>query len=459
MKQIMKDDEIEEILSKARIKLIYTEEEYRSIEQHANNIIDSIKNTLRELNVKGEPIIAGSLAKRTMIKGYGDIDIFILLEPIYPKQTLRQLVVEIGNLVFGEGNYWMRYADHPYIETEINKYTYSVVPAYKVTRGEWISPVDRTVYHLEYIKSKVLNNRAIREDMALLKAFMRRIGVYGAEVYVKGFSGYLCELLVLYYGSLVRLFKETLNWKPPIIIDIERHYRNRSDILKLFSKSLIVIDPIDKSRNVASAVSEQSLSIYISAVKGFMEKPDLEYFNLWNPNKTEMMKLPEGTHLVGIIFSHDIEIPDIIYSQVNRLAKKIIKQLILHGFYILKWDVYSDFKTKSMILIATANISIPKVYVRKGPKPYMKTEKDFILKNIDKFIWIDKDGRWKVIDKIEVTDIIDIINKALKTVSIPDRLQRTEPIILLDDELTKHSDIQKWLEQFVYRREFWVSFD
>jgi len=452
-------EEIERILSEAEIKLVYTEEEYKEIERRARNVVSRIEQKIKDINVKGRPLIAGSLAKKTMIKGFGDIDIFILLKPEYTKDKLQQLVVKLGDLIFGEGNYWMRYADHPYIETEIDGFTYSVVPAYEVNKGEWISPVDRTVYHLEYIRSKTFNNALIRRDMTLLKAFMRRIGVYGAEVYISGFSGYLCELLVLNYGSLIKLFIDVLNWKPPVVIDVEKYYLRNRDVLRLFDQPLIVIDPIDKSRNVASAVSERSFAIFISAVKHFMEKPNIEYFNLWRPIKAKEMKLPEGTHLLGIIFSHEAEIPDVIYSQIRRIAKKVVKQLMLHGFHVLKWEIYSNCKDRSLILISTANIEVPKVHIRAGPKTYMKTEKDFISKNKDKFIWIDEDGRWKVIDKIEVTNIVNATNNALQIISIPEKLLIREPLILADNELFRYEVIRPWIKQFMLRREFWVDLE
>jgi tRNA adenylyltransferase (EC 2.7.7.25) len=44
-------------------------------------------------------------------------------------------------------------------------------------------------------------HREQKDEVRLLKKFMKGIGVYGAEIKVKGFSGYVAELLVYFYDS------------------------------------------------------------------------------------------------------------------------------------------------------------------------------------------------------------------------------------------------------------------
>ena len=42
---------------------------------------------------------------------------------------------------------------------------------------------------------------------------MKGVGVYGAEIRVGGFSGYLCELLTLSFGSFTDILKAVSDWK------------------------------------------------------------------------------------------------------------------------------------------------------------------------------------------------------------------------------------------------------
>jgi tRNA nucleotidyltransferase (CCA-adding enzyme) len=446
---------LEEVLREARERLVYSEEEYAEIEEEARRIAGKTGEAIEGLGVKARVLIAGSLAKRTMVRGFGDVDIFILLDPSYPKSRLGELVRSLGDEVFGRDRYGMRYADHPYIEAEIGGVTYSIVPAYDVKPGSWISPVDRTPYHLEYVMDKIRGSPGLRDDIVLLKAFMRRIGVYGAEVYVKGFSGYLCELLTIHYGSLKKLLEAAATWRIPVVIDIEGHYRYREDILRIFKDPMIVVDPVDKSRNAASAVSPRSLSTFMSAAKFFLKKPSIEFFNVLSPREAKPMEIPEGLHIVAVLISHKPEPPDIIYSRVERVARRILRQLELMGFEVYRWEVYSDFERLSALIMATPAIRIPRVRVRLGPAPHIGDEEAFTAKNRGKYIWIDWDGRWRVVEERAEHDITEAIRRVIDSLSLPEVFSREEIRVLVDDEVGR--EVPDWLREFTSRREFWVD--
>ena len=61
------------------------------------------------------------------------------------------------------------------------------------------SAVDRTILHTHYIKKNLKENQI--NDVLILKKFMEGIETYGSEFKVGGFAGYLCELLILEYGT------------------------------------------------------------------------------------------------------------------------------------------------------------------------------------------------------------------------------------------------------------------
>jgi tRNA nucleotidyltransferase (CCA-adding enzyme) len=56
---------------------------------------------------------------------------------------------------------------------------------------------------------------------------MAGIGVYGAEIKVGGFSGYLCELLILHHNSFLDTVKAFARYKHRTVIDIEGYYEQR----------------------------------------------------------------------------------------------------------------------------------------------------------------------------------------------------------------------------------------
>jgi tRNA nucleotidyltransferase (CCA-adding enzyme) len=87
----------------------------------------------------------------------------------------------------------------------MRKYRRAIVP-----NLEWLSATDRTPF-IHYVKKRL--GKTLQDDVRLLKKFMQGIKVYGAEIKTGGFSGYLCELLILHYGSFANPahFCEVLN--------------------------------------------------------------------------------------------------------------------------------------------------------------------------------------------------------------------------------------------------------
>src|SRR5207249_2660507 len=99
------------------------------------------------------------------------------------------------------------------------------------------------------------------------KAWAEGIGVYGAEAKVLGFSGYLCELLILKYGSFRGVLDSSLSWRPGTVIVLER------PPARAFPEPLIVVDPVDPNRNVASAVGIEQLATFVHAAREYLASP------------------------------------------------------------------------------------------------------------------------------------------------------------------------------------------
>ena len=121
-----------------------------------------------------------------------------------------------------------------------------IVPAYKIKNAEERgTAVDRTQLHNEFVNSN-LNVRQ-RDEVRVLKAFLKAHGIYGAEARIEGFSGYLCELLIYHYGTFANLVTAMANLKLPLIINTGKSRKmnneNTASMLKLFGKRLIVVDP------------------------------------------------------------------------------------------------------------------------------------------------------------------------------------------------------------------------
>ena len=134
--------------------------------------------------------------------------------------------MRIAKKAAGDAEQLERFAEHPYLEIFIEGYRVDIVPCYDAKPGEWQSATDRTPYHTDYIRSR-LKQEAYVTKCGLLKRFMQGIGVYGAEIKIGGFSGYLCELLVMKFGSFAKVVEAFAHYNQRIVVDIEGFYRRQ----------------------------------------------------------------------------------------------------------------------------------------------------------------------------------------------------------------------------------------
>lgn len=142
----------------------------------------------------------GSVAKDTWVRDSADVDIFMRVSPQLTKTQLKEVCLPIARRALRPHEIVERFAEHPYVESTVKlrdgeSVRVNVVPCYKVEKGNWLSATDRSPYHTEYIKQHLAKTQ--RDEVRLLKAFMRGIGGYGADIKTGGFSGMLCETLIL----------------------------------------------------------------------------------------------------------------------------------------------------------------------------------------------------------------------------------------------------------------------
>ncbi len=131
---------------------------------------------------------------------------------------------------------------------------------FEVTPGEkQISIFDSIPMHTQYLLTHMQEQD--RNEVLLLKKFMKTVGVYRNEIGAVGFNGYLCELLIVFYGSFWEAIKGISGWKPRTIIDIKRKKVQIEDVDSLTSEMLsryyplYVQDPLNPKDNVAADVS------------------------------------------------------------------------------------------------------------------------------------------------------------------------------------------------------------
>lgn len=312
--------------------------------------------------------LVGSMAKKTSLVNKADIDMFITFDLEYSENELKKYGLEFGRYCIDtfDGDFEIRYASHPYITGFINGFEIDFVPCYSIKdASELKSAVDRTILHTDYIQAHLTDAQA--DEVLLLKKFMSCIGTYGANYKISGFSGYLCELLILEYQTFENTLKTAANnWHKEFKIDLEDY-----GTCDNFHDPLIVIDPVDKNRNVAAALRMQKFSEFIIAARNFMNNPTLNYFEKRSITTTEDNILNKFNMRGSKCYILKVNIPDlpddVIYPQVNKTMNSIYKVSNMYDFEILGCGYYID-DSIAYIILEYINDETSSVKVHIGPR-------------------------------------------------------------------------------------------
>lgn len=399
------------------------EKDQAKIEAVARKLETSVASACKTLGVKAIVRVEGSVAKDTWLRGEPDVDVFLRVSAKIPHESLGKVCLRVARKATQGSKQIERFAEHPYLEAFVGGVRVNIVPCYDVKRGDWHSATDRTPYHTDYIRKHL--DPELRGEVRLLKKFMEGISVYGAEIKVGGFSGYLCELLVLHYGGFVNVLKAFAGHRQRIIVDIENHYKDREhEIELLFREPLVVVDPVDRGRNVSSAVQAQRLHSFVAAARAFLHKPDKRFFcppeTVTMPVKELKKKLANrGPAIVAVAFSKVDTVPDILWGQLYKSQRSLHKLIELNDFKILRDIAWSDEKTLSMFIFELEDCCVPPVKKHLGPPLDKEHEcEDFLAKHTGKHGAVAgpyvEDGRWVVQVQRKWTDACILLRERLK---------------------------------------------
>lgn len=414
---------LENVCSQVLNRITPTKEERERICELAAELTQKVMAVANEEDVDAQVRVEGSVAKDTWLSDDPEIDVFMRLPPSLGRPDFERVSLEIARKAMEGAKQIERFAEHPYLEAFVDNVRVNIVPCYQVEQGQWKSATDRTPFHTDYIKSVATEQMC--SEVRLLKKFMKGVDVYGAEIRVGGFSGYLCELLVLNYGSFKRVLKAFAEWKPATIVDPENLYKKRTREAKLlFEDPLIIVDPVDKVRNVASAVRKARLDRFIAASRAFLKSPRLEFFyppetSPLNPETLAKALKARGSSLVFLKFGKVDVVSDILWGQLYKSQKSLRNLVRRHDFQIVRDSVWSDGENLNIFMFEVEQRFLPPIKRHVGP-PITKRRacENFLCKHLDSprtisGPYIDV-GRWIVEIQRKHTDVVTLLAEKLK---------------------------------------------
>jgi len=275
---------IKSILKKELVTISLSQKDVLDLQRIAKEFIKQLASK------KIKAYVGGSLAKGTVIKkpGKQDIDIFVVFdsnEGIRRFEKVLKMIKLPGQLkkVHGSRDYFQIICDNILLE---------VVPVIKNTNPELAENVtDVSLSHVKYIGENVKKNPRISDEIKLAKAFCWANRCYGAEGYVRGFSGYSLEVLVIYFGGFVKFLKGISRKR---VIDPLKYFKNEREVLNELNTSkltgpVILIDPTYKYRNVTAGLSKETFERFNIIAKKFLKFPSLNFFE-WQSIDIEGLK-------------------------------------------------------------------------------------------------------------------------------------------------------------------------
>ncbi len=456
-------DSIQAILSEVLSRVKPSDEEIKHIMSVARRVVSRIK---RRKGKFVDVVIAGSAARGTNLRGSSDVDIFILYPKNVPRDVMETEALEIGKSL--SQHFELRYAEHPYVTIFVEGVEIDVVPAYAIDVGEpIISATDRTPLHQRYVSERLDDRK--RDEVRLLKAFLRGIGVYGAEIKTEGFSGYLCELLIIYYGSFLNVLRAASRWKPQVVIDLEGHAGVK------FEEPLVVVDPVDPRRNVASPVSVQSLATFVAASREFLEHPSIDFFFPEDyplaPIHLKKTMLQRNTTYLFVLAPYPAGVsPDIVWGEIKRFSKYIRRRMEEQGYEVMNSAVWTDEVKDIVFLVEIGGGHTASVIKKRGPPVFdYENSKRFLEKHRSDFFgpYIEGD-RWYVdvprpVSSPEIA-LYRIVSDAISSGSVgrhvAEEMSKTFEVVrgrAIIPFYVRNREFARWFSAFLIRRPIWLK--
>ncbi len=355
---------IKQILNEA-LKEIQPDRNYeKNIFERLSSIIKKINKNQK--NIKA--ILGGSGAKGTWLKTF-DADIFVLFEYNEYKDKSDKLSDILEAILKKKFKKIIRlHGSRDYFQIRQGSFTFEIVPILKISRAEQAKNItDVSPLHSKW----VAKHRNLANEIKLTKQFCQACHVYGAESYIKGFSGYICEILTIYYGSFLNLIRNAAKWQDKAVIDAEKYYKGR-DVFKLVNTSklsspLIVIDPVQKDRNAAAALSQKKFDDFRKASSEFMKRPSKQFFI-----KTDLKLAFRSSKGKSGKFIEVIAFPlagktDVSGSKLLKIYEFLAQKLQKHGFKIIKSGWEWNKKDAARLYFLLDKKPLPKTAEIEGP--------------------------------------------------------------------------------------------
>ncbi|MBU1051956.1 MAG: nucleotidyltransferase domain-containing protein [Nanoarchaeota archaeon] len=364
--------------------------EFNELKKETNNFIDVLKRHVGKNRVNADVFLGGSFAKGTLAKAEEyDADIFVRFDWKYEdlsaqlEKILKGVVKELGlkiKKIHGSRDYFKVWKN--------KMLTFEVIPVLRIKKVQEARNVtDLSYFHVNCVKRHLKGK--MKEQLALAKKFFKANGIYGAESYIHGFSGYGLECLIIHYKSFEKLLKELIKVKDKrVVIDSAKHYRKKDNVFFELNESklhspIILVDPTWKERNVLASLNWETFRKFQDTARNFIKNPSEKFFY---GRKVDIENLKKKGEFLHIILETNRQEGDIAGTKMKKFSGFLVREIEKY-FNILereffyqgegqKADVYLVLKSRGEVIRIG-----PPLKMEKDVKRFRARNKKTFVKN------------------------------------------------------------------------------
>ena len=410
-----------ELLKKVLKDIKPSKEEEKEVKDKITNFLKRVNKGLKDAKAE----LGGSGAKETWLSHAHDADVFVGFN--YNKykdksDQLSDILEKHLKKIFGKVS--RLHGSRDYFQIKERGFTFEIVPILKIKNASDAKNItDVSPLHAAWVKK----HKKYADDIRLTKQFCKAQGIYGAESYIKGFSGYICEILTVYYKGFIGLIKNASKWKEKVFIDVEKYYRNKKEILdklnlsKIYSP-LVIIDPVQKDRNAAAAVSEEKFREFVCVCREFLSKASEDFFEVKEVSVDELKERAGKDRLILLDVTALPGKEDVVGSKLLKSLEFIEKELIKKEFKIYekgwKWD-----KAKKALFWLVVDKKLLSENVEKQGPPVNLKEHAANFKKQYKGKTFTKKGRIFAKVKREFCDVSKLVKDLIKNKYVKEKIK------------------------------------
>ncbi|MEO2154316.1 MAG: nucleotidyltransferase domain-containing protein [Nanoarchaeota archaeon] len=402
---------IEKLLKETLQKIKPTEGEIRKI----NKIAQDFGKLLREHDIRY--FYGGSFAKGTFLKNLTDIDVYLLMEN---ESEISQLKEKLSKLVReNQLKLEVLHGSRDYFHIKYKRILFEMVPVIDIKKPEEArNSTDISKFHVEFVRNNIKKKPQLKDEILLFKYFLKQKGIYGAESYNRGISGYLSEVLVINFGSFLKTLEFFKNPNFPIFIP--KLSKEKIEKLKKSGKLnnyFNVLDPVLEERNLGMAVSIEKVNELIVESNRFFLNPNFSKNNKFDELKKFYNKLDKKRFALLEVFFSDYfkknySNPDIIGGKEKKLVEKIIKELEKENFNVYNWVFsFNKEKKEGKALILTDKSS--NIVIKRGPTIGKGNIEKFLEKHKEDIVLIKDNIYILKYKKKKIEEVTYNLNKKL----------------------------------------------